>query len=310
MKIIYLDQFFVSNLNDLPSKTWVEISEFLFRLSKRKKLICPLSFEHYIESAKRKIYDAKRNDEILNKLSGGKIYQIDFYINVEYIKRYIRNEPITNSVYLADAVKNKLNEPEAIEKFREIERNYSKDINTNQEFVNSLRKINQNKFNLNTSSALFKLTAQMPSNDFKERMETLFRNGTIEIRGTKTATGEVPNWIDIILEYLLRHFEFKPPEMVKLYEEIKTNGFKNLPTLNILSQLRAYQSIMDKGINSGDEIDNTRISIGLPASDILFTDKKRKSEIIDLKLHKRYNCLTLSGTEKDLNEFKKELKKM
>lgn len=310
MKIIYLDQFFVSNLNDLPSKIWEEINELIFGLVERNKLICPLSFEHYIESAKRKIPDAQRNDEILNKLSGGKIFQIDFYINVELIKRFIRKEPITNSVYIVEAIKNKLTEPNTIEKFRKIGQDYSKDINANQEFINRIRKNNQNRFKLNSTSPLFKLTAQMPSIEFKERMESRFKNDAIQIRGTKTATGEVPNWIDLILEYLLRHFKFNPEEMVELYKEIKDNGFNNLPTLNILSQLRAYQSIMDKGINSGDEIDNTRISIGLPASDILFTDKKRKSEIKELKLHKKYNCLTLSGIEKDLKEFTRELKKL
>lgn len=45
-------------------------------------------------------------------------------------------------------------------------------------------------------------------------------------------------------------------------------------------------------------------STGLPSSDILFTDKRRKNEVITLKLDEKYNCKVFSGIEKDLEEFK------
>ena len=138
-------------------------------------------------------------------------------------------------------------------------------------------------------------------------MEDLFREGQITIRGDKTPTGEIPNWIDIILEYLLRHFQITSPDLINLYKEVKENGFENIPTLDILSTLNAFQCIYHKKMTTNDEIDNLRIACGLPISNILFTDKRRKSEIEQLGLNQKYQCKVLCGSKNDLGQFKEIL---
>jgi len=78
--------------------------------------------------------------------------------------------------------------------------------------------------------------------------------------------------------------------------------------LNIKSSLNAYLAVKNKKENSGDHIDLMRIATYLPSADILFTDKKRKYEICDLGLDKKYKTLVFSGIENDLIQVKELLR--
>ena len=53
-----------------------------------------------------------------------------------------------------------------------------------------------------------------------------------------------------------------------------------------------------------------RISHYLFSSDVFFTDKKRKYEILVLGLDKKYNTKVFSGVKNDLMEFIDLLKKL
>lgn len=309
MKIIYLDQYLVSDLADKVTETHSEISKLLINLQEKGKICCPLSGEHYLESSKRNLEDAKKNDAFLNKVSGGLCFHPNFNITVESIQRYIRKKPINHSTYLGEGIPNLFQKDTFIVETQKRTDEYSKIINSSQKESNTLKKIlnSNNKFKLNSNSESFKAIKRIDSNEFVNRMNECFKQGYFKIRGDKTAIGEIPNWIDVICEYLMRHYKFDEGEMVKLMIEFKEFGFDNIPTLNIVSSLRAFQSIKHKLIQPNDEIDNIRICGSLPVSDIMFTDKKRKSEIKEMKLDKKYKCKVLCGTEKDLSEFKKLL---
>ena len=51
-----------------------------------------------------------------------------------------------------------------------------------------------------------------------------------------------------------------------------------------------------------------RIVNGLPISDIFLTDKKRKSEILELGLDVKYKTKVYSGRQEDLMSLYEELK--
>jgi hypothetical protein len=53
MKIIYLDQFIVSDLADSANQEWKEIRLSLEELADSGEICCPLSMEHYLESSSR-----------------------------------------------------------------------------------------------------------------------------------------------------------------------------------------------------------------------------------------------------------------
>ncbi len=94
-------------------------------------------------------------------------------------------------------------------------------------------------------------------------------------------------------------------ETKMLIDHIEELGFESFSTLNIKTSLIAIGAIQHKKEQESDHIDFTRIATGMEVSDILFTDKRRKFEIIELGLDKKYNCKIFSGVEEDLIEFKR-----
>jgi hypothetical protein len=50
-----------------------------------------------------------------------------------------------------------------------------------------------------------------------------------------------------------------------------------------------------------------RLSTGLPAADLLFTDKQRKHELQQTGLADKYKTEVFSGTVPDLNDFHERL---
>lgn len=69
-------------------------------------------------------------------------------------------------------------------------------------------------------------------------------------------------------------------------------------------------SVYNKKEITSDHIDIGRICTALPISTILMTDKKRKNEILELKLDKKYSTKIFSGTDEDLNNLIYELDKL
>lgn len=311
MKIIYLDQFIVSDLADFSSDKHSEIRKLLENLVKAKKVICPLSMEHYLETASRSNIDARKNDELMNSLSGGKCFYQEFYISTFLIIALLRNQPFKNDMFIDDAVKNIFNNESAIQNYRNANQHYKESRIDLLDSSNELRKITRSsKISKSDEDSFFKILRRIPADKFTKRIEYIIDEGQFEIRGEKTSNGEIPNSTDLILEYLFRHFNITPHELAKLYKELKDNGFENIPTLDILSSLSAIQSVKKKKLTANDEIDNLRIACGLPISDILITDKKRKAEIIELGFETKYDCKILSGITEDLTKFEEYLNKL
>ena len=85
--------------------------------------------------------------------------------------------------------------------------------------------------------------------------------------------------------------------------ELELNGFERIPLLDIAFSMRALQKIYSKKVKVNDEVDISRISVGLPISNVMLTDRKRKSELIKLKFDQKYNCKIISGQKSDLEEY-------
>lgn len=308
MKIIYLDQFIVSELADSQTDDWKEIRQILEELASQGKICCPLSMEHYLESSTRNEIDALKNDRLLNVLSNGKCFYIELYITTFLINAFVKEQPYTLEMYIGDAIKNFFDDNTKIENYRRSNQQYKNITSDRHMMSNEIKTIaRSNKVKSPLNSPLYGAVKNNLAREFVKRMVETAIAGHLIIRGEKTNHGDFPSWIDLILEYLLRHFKFTPEEMIKLFQEVYENGFNNIPTVDILTSLEAYQSILHKKITPNDEIDNLRIACGLPISYILFTDKKRKAEIQELGLDSKYKCKVLHGATSEISLFKKYL---
>jgi hypothetical protein len=114
-------------------------------------------------------------------------------------------------------------------------------------------------------------------------------------------SGDVPHWSDLLIHQLTNTHKLKAKEINSLIIHIEKYGFNKIPTLDIRFTLSALISVFNKKETVNDQIDIIRIALGLPVSDILLTDKKRKSELLLSGLDKKYNCEIYCGSLYDKN---------
>lgn len=290
---------------------WEKIKTLLIKLKDENKIFCPLSTEHYLETSLKTIDNARIHDEFLNYLSDGFSLKPELFLTSQLISSKIRKNNITLKTYLYENVNNIFSKEDnytSLKKSNEKLAELLTDATTN---INQLRThIPNQNIEPKTKRTMIKAMNSLRANSFIQRLEDLITNDNIIIRGDKIGKTEVPNWIDLIIDQLLQKHKFKKKEIVKLIAEFKTNGFSNIPTLNISTTLLSYMSVYSKKEYSNDHIDIMRISTGLPISDILLTDKKRKAELIESELCKKYKTKIFSGTKSDLNELINELNKI
>lgn len=304
MKIIYLDQFIVGDLAIKEDKMWKDLRDLLEKLAKSGKIISPLSYEHYLESSPLIYPKAAAYDELMNILSNGKCFYHELYITTYLIIAYVRNEEFTQKMFITTGRENIFQNESEIEVFKDINKKLKDVITEEQTPINELKNATRSsKISKSLGLDLLKITKRLPAEYFSKRIEDVLNSGHLIIRGVQTPHGEMPNRIDVIIEYLIRHFKMTKSELMFFYKEIKNNGFDNIPTLDIISSLQALQSVRHNKIIKNDVIDNMRIACGLPISDILFTDKKRKAEIIKLGLDIKYQCKVFAGTPNDISSF-------
>src|SRR4030042_1707244 len=91
MQCIYLDQFAVSNICDMPDEIWAEISSLIKRGLQLKRIICPLSIEHLLETSGKPLDKAVKHDEEFQKLSFGWSFYPEPEISAHHIICRLRN---------------------------------------------------------------------------------------------------------------------------------------------------------------------------------------------------------------------------
>jgi hypothetical protein len=157
------------------------------------------------------------------------------------------------------------------------------------------------KCNNNARKALLETHISINVNEFLKRLISLKKNKYIQIRGVHFESGDVPHWSDLLIHQLTNTHKLKAKEINSLIIHIEKYGFNKIPTLDIRFTLSALISVFNKKETVNDQIDIIRIALGLPVSDILLTDKKRKSELLLSGLDKKYNCEIYCGSLYDKN---------
>lgn len=177
-------------------------------------------------------------------------------------------------------------------------------------FVNKIRKASNTRIGADSADVLMNAIKLLEVENFKLRLREYLDKQAIRIRPDNFGKHDFPNWIDQLLFQLTNKHSFKEKQFKLLLDELEKKGFSRIPTLHTKFSLGAYIAVNSKQENTGDHVDLMRISHYLFSSDVLFTDKKRKYEILDLGLDKTYNTKVFSGVENDLIEFIDFLKKL
>lgn len=309
--IVYLDQFASSGIFESTTKEWIKIKELIIRGFKNKKIICPLSSEHYIETSQKQNDKAVYLDSEFFKISGGYAFKSELFITCQLLISLIRKNNITLQTYLYDKIhENVLSKEDNYKQFDENKKQLNSKIEEATLVANEIRKIERNKkSDAIVRQKMFEAHKSISVSEFISRLNALLQEGHIYIRGVSFASGDVPNWIDQIIFQLTNKHRITPKETRLLIKELKLNGFKNIPTLDIRTSISALISVQNKKEIVNDQVDIMRVSSGLPISDILLTDATRKREIEELELDKKYNTMVFSGKNEDLENLINELEK-
>ncbi|WP_294733939.1 hypothetical protein [uncultured Flavobacterium sp.] len=300
---LYLDQFVVSNLVDVPNNSlWSQVKELIENLYEENKIYCPLSVEHLLETSRKNIVNSKVHHSYFSLLSDGYFYKNELFLTSQLISSRIRNNNITINTILKkvpikkmEAMYASLNEKYDV---------FSKSIEYDTSGVNEFRKIRNIKKTDKSNRDLFiNAIKNVEVTNFVDRLKDLLNNGKTEIRADNYGEINCPNWIDAINFQLLNKHKFNRKEIKKLIDEFERHGFSKIPTLDVRFTLGSYWAVKGSRELTSDHLDVCRISNGLFGSDIFFTDKKRKNEIIEMGLDVKYKTKVFNGTESDLNEF-------
>jgi hypothetical protein len=311
-KCIYLDQFSVSDMIEADKTSiWFEIKTKLFELYKNELIFCPLSTEHYFETSQKNIQGAKKHDEFLSKLSDGYCIKPELFITSQLISSRIRNNNVTLKTYMYENVKNRLDSQANYDTFDELSKQLQNLVSDAASDINQLRQsTNKQKMDLKTKEIMLNTIKKIEPRKFIYRLKELNKMSKIIIKGDLIAGKSIPNWIDLTIDQLLRKHVFTKNEVEKLILEFEKFGFQNIPTLDIKFSLMALMSVYSKGEKPSDHIDLMRIANGLPISDYLFTDRRRKAELVESNLPNKYNTKIFSGTKDDLEDFLVEISKI
>jgi len=279
---------------------WKTIKELLDINHTEGLLYCPLSLEHVIETVKKDLQGAIEHDSYFRKLSDGYLLKTDPFLTSQLISSLIRNNKHTVNTFL------RMGNPQKIEniyhKINENSEIFDEAITFKTSLVNEIRKASNPRIRAHSSNVLMNAIKQIEIENFKDRLKEYLDKQTIKIRPDTYGEHDFPHWIDQLLYQLTNKHSFKEKQFKQLLNELEKNGFDRIPTLHTKFSLGAYIAVHSKQENTGDHIDLMRISNYLFSCDIFFTDKKRKHEILDLGLDKRYNTKVFSGVKKDLIE--------
>lgn len=311
--VICLDQFCTSNMYDNNNENghWREIKNLLLEAYDRKKIICPIPFEHFIETSQKE-YNSGINTikEFLN-ISGGYMFKFELFVTSQLIISFLRKNNTTLNTYLAEHNEILFLEKENYNKVKVFKNEFNTVFTNTLEFQNAIRNATRDTKKDSESNILFyKIIKKQFESSFTDRLKNLLEKGYNIIRGDKFGDKEVPNWEDLIIHRLVTVHRMTSKETEKLINHIDEFGFSCFPALDIKTSLMALGAIQHKKEQESDHIDFMRIATGMTVSDIIFTDKRRKFEIIELGLDKKYNCTVLAGIEEDLIGFKKSLNQL
>ena len=315
-KILYLDQFAVSNMYDAnPTSIWGVLRQTIQEKISKGVLTCPMPLEHLYETVGRSNKDktGNQNNNYSKKIieqhnffrelaNGTAFYGYEEIAATEIIMLLRQGEinPI-KSIYLHEALYAKINIFDIYEKGHTFnEENHKYNCNFFQR-VNELRKTTQplnndirTKQNKSTDPLFLNAIVRLQVDNYINGLKDFYQKGYGRLRGVNCGTFTMPYKVDVLI-YNLTKKKINKKEIEKLIHELETNGFTRIPSMNIRSLLSADIALYDKRQFPNDEIDMDRAAIGLRISDYFFADNEKKLTIKKYKLDEKYQTEVYSG---------------
>lgn len=312
LRIVYLDQFALSNMAGEPSPEWSKIKELLFENFKSKKILCPFSLEFYSENSQLKKEKAYLIEKEFYPITGGYCFKPELAIYSQEITSKLRGNRITKKTYLVEMENSTFQFDEnQYKEHRKINNYFSENAILASEESNQLAAdYHHVKLEKKVKDKLSEGLINENIEDFLNRLSQLIKSRYLIPEAIDTPLGEMESWIDMVLSRLTYVHRMSLKELIKLKNILINQGFSRFPSLDTRFKLFSLISVNNKKTMPNDFIDLMRISTGFSISDIFLTDKQRKNEIIELKFPEKYNTRVYSGTKSDLDLIIADLEKI
>ncbi|MBS7565307.1 hypothetical protein KHS38_12915 [Mucilaginibacter sp. Bleaf8] len=300
---LYIDQFAASNLFDeQPNALWAEIATLIEARFAEGKLICPVPTEHFLESANKTQERAAKVDRKLHELGQGLAFLPEAAITANYMIALLRHQPINQDTFCIPLKHQAtISRDGAFAGFKAQHQDLNAKVTEAAAGANDLRTIlAEKRFPRSVMEPMYLASRWMQVLPFKDRLTELLTVGHLISRGVEFESGPVIDWVDLVFQLLLWQHKMNTAEAVELLKIVTETGFDQIPPLDIRISLTANLAIEHKKETINDQIDIMRLATGLPAADLVFTDKQRKFELEQTGLAKKYQAEIFSGTTVDL----------
>lgn len=331
-KILYLDQFAVSNMyKAAPTSEWGQLCQTIQEKVNKGVLSCPMPLEAIYETVGRSNKDENGNQNdnwtkdikeqynFFSKLANGTVFYGYEEIAATEIIMLLRQGKINpiRSIYLHEAYYAQINISDIYEEghaFNEKYRQYNRNMFQG---VNDFRKINQplntelrTKKENSTALLILKALLSLQVKKYIDGLKDSYQRGGVKVRGVNCGTFEMPNKVDCLIYNLIKKKGITKGETKRLIHEFETKGFERIPSMNIRSLLSADIALYDKQQSPNDEIDLDRAAVGLRISDYFFADNDKKRTIEKYNLDKLYHTKVYSGKKDSVISLIEELSKI
>ena len=323
-KILYLDQFAVSNMyNAIPTSLWGQLRAIIIEKVNKGVLSCPMPLEHLYETLGRSNIDENGNENIeyskriaqqhsfFSQIANGTAFYGYEEVAATEIMMLLRqgNVKSMQSMYLHEACYTDIG---ILDIYKDGHTFNQENHCYNQElfkYVNGWRE------SLNTTnprlakqdnSLFLKTLCKIQVNDYIFGLKKFYEKGYVKVRGVQCGTFNVHHKVGLLIKKLCDKSIDKRMTQ-KLICELETHGFERIPSMNICSLLSANIALCGKNQTPNDEIDIDRAAIGLRISDYFFADNEKKLTIEKYQLDKKYNTKVYSAKEKSILSLTGEL---
>lgn len=302
--IICFDQFCTSGMFDEEgSNDWKEIYSLLLEGYKKDKLVCPIPYEHFLETSQKNYVSAVHTINSFQTISGKYMFKFELLPTTQLITSMLRKNNITVNTFFFTDKELIFDKEENYKQTSDFKKQFKATFNECLEGLNQFRDVTRSD-DYTIDLKMLQIIKQLEIDKFFDRLQVFYKKERAIIRSDKFGDKEIANWIDLIIHRLVVVHKMNKKEVAKLLAYIKFHGFDKFPHLDIRMSLMALSAVQHKKEQESDHFDFIRLASGLPPSDFLFTDKRRKNELLLLGLDKKYNCKVFSGTKNDLEEFK------
>ncbi len=312
MLLVYLDQCVVSRFLDKPeNQQWLELRNLLLKGNAARKILCPGSLEHLIETSSLQDSDAIYLDELMKTLSLGWSLSIDPRLIVQQIIAKLRSRPHSRRQFLEKGLLRPIKTSGALIQLREMKAGMDDHNAWIMQGVNEFNALARNgrKADSETLQFLVKRRTDSYANKLLVEVSNSLKAGRVVLRAEEH-NDKVLNWASKVVYELITTHRLMLAEGQTLCQLLRTEKLTFIPILRIKAELEAMQFFRKENIQPLDQYDITRAACALPYADIFITDGGKASAIRELKLDTAYKTEVFSMKKAELKALTTRLEEI